>query len=172
MHRFTVVGSLGFIRYLEQFYWYKTGNYIADRLQSISKLPLVRHEPGSGVRRIMTAAGGNTNGASLETLRFDNLALRSLPLDAAAVDDVRQRQVTGACFALVKPTPVTNPRMVVYSTPALALIGLYDGEVKRPEFVEFFAGNKLLPGSQTAAHCYCGHQFGYFAGQLGDGAAM
>lgn len=29
-----------------------------------------------------------------------------------------------------------------------------------------------MPGSQTAAHCYCGHQFGHFSGQLGDGAAI
>uniref|UniRef100_A0A3B4AR62 Selenoprotein O n=1 Tax=Periophthalmus magnuspinnatus TaxID=409849 RepID=A0A3B4AR62_9GOBI len=28
-----------------------------------------------------------------------------------------------------------------------------------------------MPGSEPAAHCYCGHQFGQFAGQLGDGAA-
>jgi uncharacterized protein YdiU (UPF0061 family) len=34
------------------------------------------------------------------------------------------------------------------------------------------SGNKLLPGSETASHCYCGHQFGVFAGQLGDGAAI
>ena len=35
-----------------------------------------------------------------------------------------------------------------------------------------FGGNALLPGTEPAAHCYCGHQFGQFAGQLGDGAAM
>lgn len=29
-----------------------------------------------------------------------------------------------------------------------------------------------MPGAQPHAHCYCGHQFGSFAGQLGDGAAM
>lgn len=34
------------------------------------------------------------------------------------------------------------------------------------------AGNKLMPGAQPHAHAYCGHQFGSFAGQLGDGAAM
>jgi uncharacterized protein YdiU (UPF0061 family) len=34
------------------------------------------------------------------------------------------------------------------------------------------SGNKEIKGSETAAHCYCGHQFGVFAGQLGDGAAM
>jgi len=33
-------------------------------------------------------------------------------------------------------------------------------------------GNKLMPGAQPHAHAYCGHQFGSFAGQLGDGAAM
>jgi Protein adenylyltransferase SelO len=34
------------------------------------------------------------------------------------------------------------------------------------------AGNTLLPGSDPAAHCYAGFQFGYYAGQLGDGAAI
>lgn len=33
-------------------------------------------------------------------------------------------------------------------------------------------GNKLMPGADPHSHCYCGHQFGSFAGQLGDGAAM
>jgi uncharacterized protein YdiU (UPF0061 family) len=54
----------------------------------------------------------------------------------------------------------------------MALLDLYGHEMKRPDAAEYFSGNKLLPGSQTAAHCYCGHQFGYFSGQLGDGAAM
>lgn len=35
-----------------------------------------------------------------------------------------------------------------------------------------YLGNKLLPGAEPAAHCYCGFQFGYFSGQLGDGATM
>ncbi|GAB9471902.1 Selenoprotein o [Globisporangium polare] len=38
--------------------------------------------------------------------------------------------------------------------------------------VPFLAGNEIFPGSETAAQCYCGHQFGYFSGQLGDGAAI
>ena len=78
----------------------------------------------------------------------------------------------GACFSLVKPLPVDNPVMVAYSPSAMALLDLYCHEMKRPDAAEYFSGNKLLPGSQTAAHCYCGHQFGYFSGQLGDGAAM
>jgi uncharacterized protein YdiU (UPF0061 family) len=45
-------------------------------------------------------------------------------------------------------------------------------QAERPEFVEVMAGNTLLPGMEPAAHCYCGHQFGNFAGQLGDGAVI
>lgn len=72
----------------------------------------------------------------------------------------------------MKPEPVTNPKLVVCSPSAMALLDLDHTEMERPEVAEYFSGNKLLPGAKTAAHCYCGHQFGYFSGQLGDGAAM
>lgn len=107
---------------------------------------------------------------TLERLKFDNLALRVLPIDKQKENFLRD--VVGACFSRVRPTPVENPRLVVVSRPAVALLGLTESEVERPEFVEYFSGNRLLPSSETYAHCYCGHQFGYFAGQLGDGAAM
>ncbi|KFM57199.1 Selenoprotein O, partial [Stegodyphus mimosarum] len=51
-------------------------------------------------------------------------------------------------------------------------LDLPKSELEREDFAEYFSGNKLLPGSEPAAHCYCGHQFGYFSGQLGDGAAI
>ena len=107
---------------------------------------------------------------TLETLHFDNLALRDLPVDP--VVDNRQRPVRGACFSRVSPTPVKKPVTVAYSSSAMALLGLPESELKRPEFAEFFSGNRVLPGAEPAAHCYCGHQFGSFAGQLGDGATM
>ena len=108
--------------------------------------------------------------STLETLNFDNRALRSLPIDP--VEENRVRQVNGACFSRIDPTPVNNPKLVAVSRSALALLGFSASEVRRPEFVEYFGGNRILPGSQPAAHCYCGHQFGVFAGQLGDGAAL
>lgn len=37
---------------------------------------------------------------------------------------------------------------------------------------QVFSGNRLLPGSDPVAHCYCGHQFGVFAGQLGVGSRI
>ncbi|KAJ8036388.1 Selenoprotein O [Holothuria leucospilota] len=108
--------------------------------------------------------------ASIETINFDNKVLRSLPLDPS--QENHPRQVPGACFSLVKPTALANPATVAYSTSAFELIDLPETQLQRHDFPEYFCGNKHLPGSQTAAHCYCGHQFGVFAGQLGDGATM
>lgn len=108
--------------------------------------------------------------ATLETLNLDNLVLRSLPIDKELENYVRQ--VAGACFSRVQPTPVENATTVAYSKTAMSLLDLPEHELQRYDFAEFFSGNKLLPGTEPAAHCYCGHQFGYFSGQLGDGAAM
>jgi uncharacterized protein YdiU (UPF0061 family) len=107
---------------------------------------------------------------TLEKLNFDNLVLRVLPIDTVKENYVRT--VNGACFSLVKPTPVDDPEMVAFSLPALELLDLDEEQAKRKVMAEYFSGNELLPGSETAAHCYCGHQFGNFAGQLGDGAAI
>ncbi|NWW18411.1 SELO protein, partial [Falcunculus frontatus] len=110
----------------------------------------------------------------LGALRFDNLALRSLPVDDS--EEGGPRTVPGACFARVRPSPLQNPRLVAMSLPALALLGLEapaaDPAAAEAEAALFFSGNRVLAGAEPAAHCYCGHQFGSFAGQLGDGAAM
>lgn len=108
--------------------------------------------------------------STFETLKFDNLALRTLPIDKEERNYVRT--VSGAVFSRVSPTPLESPELVVFSEDAMMMLDLPPSELERQDAAEYFSGNKLLPGSETAAHCYCGHQFGYFAGQLGDGAAM
>lgn len=108
--------------------------------------------------------------STFETLTFDNLALRTLPIDKEKRNYVRT--VSGAVFSRVSPTPLESPEVVVVSEDAMMLLDLPASECDRKDAAEYLSGNKLLPGSETAAHCYCGHQFGYFAGQLGDGAAM
>uniref|UniRef100_F7AHM4 Selenoprotein O n=2 Tax=Ciona intestinalis TaxID=7719 RepID=F7AHM4_CIOIN len=105
-----------------------------------------------------------------EDLQFDNLALKTLPVDESKVPG--SRQVRGACFSLTDPTPLENPKLVAFSESALRLLDLKCNPDTEAKFSEYFCGNKLLPGSVTASHCYCGHQFGYFSGQLGDGAAI
>uniref|UniRef100_A0A8C4HYC4 Selenoprotein O n=1 Tax=Dicentrarchus labrax TaxID=13489 RepID=A0A8C4HYC4_DICLA len=118
----------------------------------------------------MDDMGLSMSRSPLERLDFDNVALRKLPLDSSEEPGVRQ--VKGACFSRVKPQPLTKPRFVAVSHEALALLGLSGEEVMNdPLGPEYLSGSKLLPGSEPAAHCYCGHQFGQFAGQLGDGAA-
>lgn len=108
--------------------------------------------------------------ATLETLHFDNLVLRTLPLDKEKANFTRS--VPDACFSRVVPEPVKKPRTVCYSPEVLALLDLPESECKRGDFAKYLSGSVLLPGAEPAAHCYCGFQFGYFSGQLGDGAAM
>lgn len=45
-------------------------------------------------------------------------------------------------------------------------------EVQSKSLAERLSGNELFEGSDPLAHCYCGHQFGHFSGQLGDGRAI
>lgn len=130
---------------------------------------------GVSALRLLSSAGMDDMGlamsrSSLERLEFDNVALKKLPLDPSEEEGVRQ--VKGACFSRVTPQPLTKPRFVAVSHQALALLGL-DGEevVNDPLGPEYLSGSKVMLGSEPAAHCYCGHQFGQFAGQLGDGAA-
>lgn len=131
--------------------------------------------PAVSVFRLLGSVGMDVMGlavsrSALERLDFDNVALKKLPLDSS--DEPGVRQVKGACFSRVKPTPLTKPRFVAVSHEALALLGLDGEEVQNdPLGPEYLSGSRVMPGSEPAAHCYCGHQFGQFAGQLGDGAA-
>ncbi len=106
----------------------------------------------------------------LDTLVFDDSYVRELPGDPESTNTVRA--VYGACHSLVVPTPVAAPRLLACSREAAALIGLDAGECATPRFAEVFAGNALLPGMRPHAACYGGHQFGQWAGQLGDGRAI
>jgi uncharacterized protein YdiU (UPF0061 family) len=106
----------------------------------------------------------------LAALRFDNRFTRELPGDPESVN--RRRQVPGACYSLVNPTPVKAPRLVAYSREMAERIGLSGKTCRSDTFAQVFTGNRLLPGMQPFAMCYGGHQFGNWAGQLGDGRAI
>lgn len=106
----------------------------------------------------------------MHRLEFDNRFLRELPGDPD--DSLRPRQVTGACWSRVRPTPVAAPRLLAYSSEVAADLGLSPADIADPRFTEVFSGNALLPGMDPWAACYGGHQFGNWAGQLGDGRAI
>lgn len=69
-------------------------------------------------------------------------------------------------------TALPAPRLVAASTAALDLLGLDPARITEPEFVEVFAGNRIPRGAEPLAAVYSGHQFGVWAGQLGDGRAL
>ena len=77
-----------------------------------------------------------------------------------------------AFYTRLNPTPLSKPYMVCGSASAAALIGLDPAEFGREEFIEAFSGNRTLPQSQPLSAVYSGHQFGVWAGQLGDGRAI
>ena len=107
---------------------------------------------------------------SLAALRFDNRFVRELPADPQP--DNHRRQVPGACYSRVQPTPVADPQLIAYSPEVAELLDLSEADCLSPLFTEVFAGNHLLPGMEPFAMCYGGHQFGSWAGQLGDGRAI
>ena len=102
--------------------------------------------------------------------RFDNRFVRELPGDAD--DSPNPRQVLGALWSKVSPTPVLAPRLLAYSREVAQLLELSDADISSPDWLAALAGNQLLPGMQTYATCYGGHQFGSWARQLGDGRAI
>jgi uncharacterized protein YdiU (UPF0061 family) len=106
----------------------------------------------------------------LDRLRFDNRFLAELPGDADT--GPRRREVRGALWSRVTPTPVTAPRTLAVSREMLAALGLDDADAATPRFADVFAGNALLAGMDPFATNYGGHQFGHWAGQLGDGRAI
>ncbi|KAL4433856.1 hypothetical protein ABPG75_000297 [Micractinium tetrahymenae] len=118
---------------------------------------------------------GDANGgpalATLEALKFDNTFTAELPGDHS--ESNVPRQVSGALYSWVAPTPTgTEPTTIAASADVARLVGLDPEEARRPEFALIFSGNAPLPQTRSYSQCYGGHQFGHWAGQLGDGRAI
>ena len=106
----------------------------------------------------------------LASLRFDNRFTRMLPADP--VTENSRRQVFNACYSRVVPVRPVAPQLVAYSPETAALIDLDSAACTSPLFTRVFSGDLVLPGMDPHAACYGGHQFGNWAGQLGDGRAI
>lgn len=104
----------------------------------------------------------------MEKLKFDNSFTAQLPGEALA--PVQSRQTPSVCYAEVLPTPVSDPKILAWSEEAAALLDL--NEPPSAEHARVFSGNEILPGMRPFAVRYGGHQFGNWAGQLGDGRAI
>jgi serine/tyrosine/threonine adenylyltransferase len=72
----------------------------------------------------------------------------------------------------VMPTPVPEPGWVAQNFKLGQDLGLPDEWLNGTEGLAVFSGNGLWEGMQARASVYSGHQFGQWAGQLGDGRAL
>ncbi|RAL20107.1 YdiU family protein [Lujinxingia litoralis] len=106
----------------------------------------------------------------MSSITFDDRFMRELPADART--DRRPRQVQGACYSEVEPSAVADPSLVACWPEVAELVGFDEAFVRSERFGQVMAGNALLEGMKPYAACYGGHQFGNWAGQLGDGRAI
>lgn len=86
--------------------------------------------------------------------------------------DNRFARLGDAFSAHVLPEPIDNPRLVVASPAALALLDLDPATAETNEFAELFGGHKLWADAEPRAMVYSGHQFGGYTPQLGDGRGL
>ncbi len=106
----------------------------------------------------------------MNNLRFDNAFIRELPADLEF--GPHQRQVEHALFSHVTPTPVAAPKLIAHSAEVAELLGIDAASIDTPFFAKVFGGNEPVEGMRPYAANYGGHQFGHWAGQLGDGRAI
>jgi uncharacterized protein YdiU (UPF0061 family) len=79
----------------------------------------------------------------------------------------------GAFFTPLPPQPLPEPHWVATSADCAASLGLPADWAERPDWqaLQVFSGNAAWAGMRPLASVYSGHQFGVWAGQLGDGRA-
>lgn len=74
-------------------------------------------------------------------------------------------------YAQVAPRPLRAPRLLHVGADAAARVGLDAAALDSPGFLALCSGSGRLAGIAPLATVYSGHQFGVWAGQLGDGRA-
>ena len=107
---------------------------------------------------------------TLDSLIFDDSFTRALPADSEPRN--YRRQVIRSCYSHVIPTKVSKPTLVSYAKEVAAQLNLDSDACESDQFTQVFSGNDLLAGMRPYAACYGGHQFGNWAGQLGDGRVI
>jgi uncharacterized protein YdiU (UPF0061 family) len=108
--------------------------------------------------------------AALNDLTFENTFVRDLPGDAV-LDNV-PRQVRHAAYTRVEPTAVASPQILAWANAVGEMLGMAPPQSPQGLEAKVFSGSTVLSGMKPYAARYGGHQFGNWAGQLGDGRAI
>ncbi len=104
------------------------------------------------------------------SLKLNERFNQELPADPIEINS--RRQVEKSAFSYATPIKTANPKLVSSSKEVADLIGLSQKDLESEDFLQIITGNKILEGTKPFAMCYGGHQFGNWAGQLGDGRAI
>jgi uncharacterized protein YdiU (UPF0061 family) len=108
------------------------------------------------------------NAESLSEKEYRNEFVNSFDGDQSG--DLTPRQTPHVLYSRVLPTPVSKPQLLAWSESLAEELG-----IRRPtedQDLPILAGSLVTPSMQPYAACYAGHQFGSWAGQLGDGRAI
>jgi len=106
------------------------------------------------------------NGTAITT------ALTTATLTLDFLLDSAYARLPASFFTRLMPTPLPAPYLVAGSASAAALIGLDPAVLSNDDVIAALSGNRIAPNAMPLAAVYSGHQFGVWAGQLGDGRAM
>jgi len=88
------------------------------------------------------------------------------------IKEVFQRQVSGAHFSKTTPRIPSNPLLLHVSPELGQTLGFSVEMMNNDVFLKTLSGAEVSANSKPYAMCYGGHQFGHWAGQLGDGRAI
>ena len=94
------------------------------------------------------------------------------PLDTGLTWQHSFAQLGRSFYTPLAPHPLPEPYWVGRSAGVATLLGLDHVWLESPELLSVLSGNQPLSGTQPLASVYSGHQFGQWAGQLGDGRAI
>lgn len=102
--------------------------------------------------------------------QVDNSFTRELIGDRSY--DNRSRIVENACYSTVLPRIPSQPKLIHFSSHLADKLGISTDVIYGSEFLKIVSGSAVPPDTEPYAMCYGGHQFGQWAGQLGDGRAI
>ena len=112
----------------------------------------------------------NLKNFGIKTLNWEKTFTEILPADPERNNFVRQ--VRKACYSITRPQKFPSPSIVILSLSLCSLLGIQKSEIDTEEFLQMFTGQQQINEIESWSCCYAGHQFGSWAGQLGDGRAI
>jgi uncharacterized protein YdiU (UPF0061 family) len=108
------------------------------------------------------------NVQSLSAKEYKNEFVNTFDGDESG--NLTPRQTPGVLYSKALPTPVSKPQLLAWSESLAGELGIQKPTDEQD--VDILAGNQVTGSMSPYAACYAGHQFGNWAGQLGDGRAI